>query len=292
MSASRSALRYLLAAGLTILVFGIVSAVLAVCVDPYRMFGTRGIEGWTALKPRAYQQSDLAKTYMLQRARPRTLLLGNSRVEVGLDPQSAAWPARLKPVFNAAEAGHDLFTALLFLQQDIALKPPTLVVLGVDFQDFIASGDDPADPPVGPNEMRMLVARNGTPNRASAFAYWQDAHISTLTIDAISDSILSLASQNRSSGVTMTADGFNPLHEYRAAVRSEGAYSLFAQKQAAYLAQYSGFHASDFRIPQQNPQFRYLARILLAAAAHKCNLVIFIYPYHVRYLEMLHQLGL
>ena len=83
----------------------VMSVGFTVCVDPYRMFATPVRSGWTALKPRIYGQGGLAKTYQLQRTRPKTILLGNSRVEIGIDPASAAWPLDLRPIFNAAEAG-------------------------------------------------------------------------------------------------------------------------------------------------------------------------------------------
>ena len=61
---------------------------LCVAVDPYRMYGTPVLPGWTELKPQIYDQIDLAATYQLERVRPITLLLGNSRVEVGINPES------------------------------------------------------------------------------------------------------------------------------------------------------------------------------------------------------------
>src|ERR1700680_698269 len=95
------------ACGLALLTIG-----LALWVDPYRMYGTPETPGWTALKPRIYEQIGIAKTYQLDRVAPTTLLLGNSRVEIGFDPESRLWPAGAQPVFNAAQAGMGLQTDL------------------------------------------------------------------------------------------------------------------------------------------------------------------------------------
>jgi hypothetical protein len=276
----------------TIITLSVAAVVLTVLVDPYRFFGTAPVAGWTSLKPRASQQSDLAKTYMLARARPTTLLLGNSRVEVGLDPGSSGWPAGLRPVFNAALAGHGLFSALLFLQDDLALKPPKLVVLGVDFQDFIQSGNDSSEPLENAAERRMLADRSGTTNGTREIQVWADAITSTLSINAVTDSVTTLLLQNPSRDPTLTPDGFNPLHDYDYIVRHEGAYNLFAQKLDAYEAQYRVFHPSDFRDRGKNPQFRYLMAIARACAKHRIRLIILTYPYHARYFAMLHALNL
>jgi len=90
----------------------------------------------------------------------------------------------------------------------------------------------------------------------------------------------------------MTAAGFNPLHEYRAFVERDGYYTLFARKQAEYLLQYGQFSPQSFSDPMRNPNFRYLAHIIDVAVKHDCDLVLFFYPYHSRYLDMLNQLGL
>ena len=95
----------------SILTLAALSVALTMIVDPYRLFGTAEIAGWTALKPRIYEQTGIAKTYQLERVVPAILLLGNSRIEIGLNPGSAQWPRDSGPVFNAAEAGTGLFTA-------------------------------------------------------------------------------------------------------------------------------------------------------------------------------------
>ena len=285
------ALRYFFWLGMTVLTLVVATTAICVVADPYRFFDAP-TTGWTALKPRAYQQSDLAKTYMLARTRPATILLGNSRVEVGLDPQSPEWPAYLRPVFNAALAGHDLFSALLFLQDDLALKTPKLAVVGLDFQDFIQAGKGAAAPPVGAAELRMMVDRNGRPNPLRHRQVLADALSSTLTIDALTDSLITLAQQNSSTGTTLTDRGFNPLHEYIAAVRQHGARSLFEQKEADYEKQYRTFKPADFAKPLENPEFHYLVAIIRACASHRVRLILFTYPYHSAYFALLHRAGL
>lgn len=88
------------------------------------------------MKPAAYHQA-AAKTYLLERARPITLLLGNSRIELGFDPQSEQWPETMRPVFNAGLDGRDLSIAVKIL--DGALEMPGLrhVLVGIDLPEFL-----------------------------------------------------------------------------------------------------------------------------------------------------------
>ncbi|HEX3972239.1 MAG TPA: hypothetical protein VHX19_13000, partial [Stellaceae bacterium] len=81
-----SPLRYIAWMAGTVLALAAVTIALAIVADPYDLFGTQ--LGWNEIKPRVYQQAALAKTTLLERARPATLLIGNSRIEIGFDPDS------------------------------------------------------------------------------------------------------------------------------------------------------------------------------------------------------------
>ena len=284
---NRIAIRYLALALLAATSLAAATAILTVMVDPYYAFGARLIEGLTSLKPRADEQIDIAKASLLARARPTTLILGNSRAEIGLDPRSSAWPSSLRPVFNCSLAGHDMFSELLYFLDDLALKRPRLVLVGADFQDFISAGDNNSEPPVLPLERRLLVDRHGTPNKDRWVQSLVDMGTSTMAIGALSDSFLTVASQDPRSSPTLTTDGYNPLHEYEYFVRHEGAYVLFAQKRAAYQVQYRRFKPSDFSRPALNPEFRELDALLDAARKSGTRVIVFTYPYHAEYYDML-----
>lgn len=277
-------------------IFGLacLAIVLGVVIDPYRMYGTAEAPGWTALKPRIYNQAEIAKTYQLERIAPATLLLGNSRVEIGLDPQSSRWPADAQPVFNAAMAGGNLRTALLMLRDAIALRPPHTVVLGLDFVDFLQQPDTlrPIEEPIGPDQRRVLVDRTGAPNPERPLQMWRDRVATTLTIDAVVDSVATLFDQNPEESSTITPLGFNPLHEYRLFAARQGYHALFEQKNAVYRKQYPRYPAADYLDPSSYASFRYLQAIMALTAARGCGLVLFIHPYHADYLDMLQQAGL
>jgi hypothetical protein len=289
-----SASEYLVSVATTVVTLALASILFAVLVDPYRTFGTPTIHGWTELKPRIYDEAVMAKMYQLERVRPRTILLGNSRVEVGIDPLSAVWPADARPVFNAAEAGRDLFTALIMLREAISLGNLRVAVVGVDFQDFLQTSYPAVVdiPPIGPDEQRLRVDRRGNPNARRMAQVWRDWFTSTLSMAALGDSLQTVMHQNADTTTTMTPLGFNPLHEYRLFGERNGYFELFAHAQRMYARQYTAYEVPDFSSPSRIRNYRYLQMIIDLARAQSVRLILFTPPYHADYLEMLHRLGL
>src|SRR6516164_9869851 len=280
--------------GGTVVTLVCLAIALGVAVDPYRMYGTGTAPGWTALKPRIYNQTLIAKTYQLERIRPATLLLGNSRVEIGFDPEGRAWPASASPVFNAAVAGGDLLTSLLMLRDALACRRPDTVILGLDILDLLQKPDvlPLAKQPADPDESRLLVDRDGHPNPDRPLQIWRDRIATTLTIDAVLDGLATPFDQDLEQSPTMTRHGFNPLHDYRVAAVRQGYRELFAQKNAIYRQQYARYPAPAFLEPTRFAGFRYLQNIIELTTAHAKHLVLFIQPYHADYLDMLHDIGL
>jgi hypothetical protein len=280
-------------AGLTWLSLSLLCVALCVFADPYRLFGMPTIKGLTALKPRSYEQLMMAQTVQLDRIRPRTLLLGNSRVENGFDPDSAVWPAQMRPVFNAGLPGHDMFTASRMLDEALIGGRLKTVILEADFQDFLTR-PTPLDysPPLSDSERRLRVDRAGGQNDDRKWQLLEDALHSTLTIDALYDSITTLAKQDPRFGVTMTPAGFNPLHEYELEVRQIGYAGLFAQKITAYRQRFAHVYRPDFLRPEQTENFRYLQRIISTTGKNRAKLIVFIPPYHARFLDIIHDVDL
>lgn len=284
--------RYLLCYGAALLALGVAIVIFTVAVDPYRMYGTPPIIGLTEIKPRIYEQAAMAKTYQLERTTVATIVLGNSRAEIGLDPDSSQWPEDARPVFNAALAGRGLFTSVRMLQHALAIHPLKLVVIGLDFPDFLVPQSNGSSPEIGPDELRLLVDRSGGPNGERARQLWRDRFNTTLTLDAVLDSLATVIGQNPSTGITMTLAGFNPLNNYRLEVRRNGHFQLFSQKDRTYREQLTNLPKPDFTNLDHNAGFRSLKSLLRITAENDIQTILFIHPYHARYLEIIHESGL
>lgn len=283
---------YLLTAALTILVLTLATVAFTIVVDPYRMFDTAQVAGWNEMKPRVYSQANLAKTYQLERIAPKTLLLGNSRVEVGFDPESEHWPESARPVFNGGQAGTDLFTSWALLRDAVAVKPPRTVIIGLDIIDFLQPAKDRRIEFPKDIADRMLVDDEGRTNPLRANQRRKDLLASTLTIDALLDSFTTVLSQHPSESATMTPYGFNPLKETNAYIRRSGQYGHFAEKTTSYEKQFARFTAQDFANPEAVANFRALDEILNVARDKHIRVVLFIHPYHAQFMDVMQKVGL
>ena len=71
------------------LLAGVLLTVLfVVVVDPYRLFRMVDIAGFNAVKPRPDHYQSEIKLSGARALRPAVVLMGNSRVDVGIDPDS------------------------------------------------------------------------------------------------------------------------------------------------------------------------------------------------------------
>jgi hypothetical protein len=246
---------YLLTVGCTIMLLAMVTVIFTMFVDPYRMFNTPTVPGLTEFKPRAAEQMAIAKTYQLERIAPRTLLLGNSRTEIGLDPASGQFLEEQRPVFNSAYAGRGVCISLLMLRDAIAVRIPERIILGIDFQDALSVSRVSSNPPLETSpepsdfEWRLIMDENGRPNPKREWQIWKDRFSTTLTINALIDSVTTLLHQNPVRSATLTKLGFNPLHEYIDLAKRSGYHSLFSAKDAVYRKQYSAYMKLDLANP-------------------------------------------
>jgi hypothetical protein len=278
---------FVVIAGISFLLLVSLSIALCVYVDPYRMYGTGRVQN----KPSIYHREALAKTYLIERIKPGTLILGNSQTEAGLDPKSQEWPDGERPVFNAARGGSDVFMDWRLLQHDIAVKPPQVVVLGLDFLDFVNPDAENKSTPVRDDERRLLVDRNAKPNASRGVQLWRDFFDTTLTLQAILDSVETLTQRGHPTTATMTELGFNPSRDYEAAIHQAGIEAIFLRNDNIYRNQYRSLYPSLFYSPSRNLEFRALSAIIDLAKKDDIRLIIFIPPYHSRYLEILHDTG-
>jgi hypothetical protein len=152
------------------------------------------------------------------------------------------------------------------------------VVVAADFPDFLA--------PDGGS------AVNQSDSRQTDIHPWRDRFVTSLTIDALIDSVGTLINQDPRDGATMTDTGFNPLRQMGAVARQLGYHALFAQKYRTYAAQYAAYPKPDFALPLRNANFRSLDAIVRETTARGIRLVIFINPYHCTLLELWHEDGL
>lgn len=250
-------------------------------VDPYGVFGMPDLAEINVVKPRAGQRGWLAKVYRIQQTRPKALILGNSRAEVGFDPEHTDWPVAMRPVVNAALPGTGPSTARDLFALALRTSNPQLVVLGLDFLDFRTAPDaSPEAPPSAPDPFE--------PSRQ--LRDYRDVLISS---SALRDSIVTVLAQRDPYSRDLTRLGFNPMRDHVRIAKSEGYEVLFAQKDLDNVRNYTRGPKSIFVSgTKMSDAFSSLRQILEVAHAGNVDLRLVIYPYHARILELFHATGL
>src|ERR1700722_2220382 len=168
------------------------AALINLVIDPYGVYGWISILGVNQMKTQAVDESRLAKPYMVEREQPTTLLLGSSRVEVGFDPKSAAWPVAMQPVFNLGMPGSGPYEQYRLLQHALATTHPKYVLIGTSFGDWhiqpsrtiINAGALDASRLSRDFDARLRVTVDGEPNPNMVAARAHDIATTLLSLDA------------------------------------------------------------------------------------------------------------
>lgn len=267
-------------------------------IDPYGLFGTPRWVGFNQLKPAASSRVRIIKPYQVLRVHPNSLIAGNSRPEMGLDPNYSCWETNEHPVYSLTTPGSSVYMQVRQVQHALSARPVKTVLFGVDFLDFLVlKGTTPPQsrwpPPPQAFEQRLRVTATGTENPDYVWQAMQDHLQALFTLEAVVDSVKTVLMQGASGVQTRTELGFNPADEYYIdLIRHEGQAVLFRQKNNEVLSRLAGNAWSIFyRDSDESLSFEALRRLKEMAKRYQVELILFINPYHADYLEIIFQSG-
>lgn len=266
-------------------------------VDPYLLFDVQRVPGFNELKPSVDTRERMMKAYQAERVVARTLVLGSSRPDLGIDPASSAWPASAKPVYNLGLAGGNVSTALHYLRHYLASQPgkvPQTVLVGLDFEAFLYRADPATAAPATPDELeqRLAVDGGGKPNEKRYLRVLSDHALGLLSLDAVFDSVRTIAGNRGYRGGDLKPDGHLSDAALRSTAESDGFKVLFDHKNIETVKQFS----NPRRMLSDTPggPIRHLhsvAELLAYAKEHRIDVVLMIQPAHVSRLELLDRMG-
>lgn len=251
-----------------------------VVIDPYGYFRLAAIPGINVKKPRPDIDMVEIKAAGVRAVKPDALILGNSRAEVGFDPEHPGFLRRGLTAYNFSIPGSDLETSWRQLKDDVPFPRPKLVVLGLDFQDFLI---DPAADSMG----------HPDPAPQSAWASLRKRLQAAYTLSALVDSITTVLIQSRPYAATLTARGFNPMRDYVPITRIDGWHALFRHKAEGVarslvtLPKSVLAHGAD-----RSPPLDLVRKIVRTSLAQGTELHLVIYPYHSQLLTLYDAAGL
>jgi hypothetical protein len=269
----------------------ILGCVIGLCIlaDPYAVIGTPRIVGLNANKPAAADWPRVTKAYMVQRADPVTLIMGNSTADVGFNPDSRAWPAKDKPVFNLAIDGGLPRTHLRYLQHALSVTHPAHVIIAVNFIESLIlppKHNSAAAQDQFAFETRMLVREDGTPNPNYPLGHLEDLVFATLSFDALGDSIDTMLHQRAAEETFETAEGWNNGGKFRRWAREDGFNTLIMNKDRAKIPDWMRWRASD------GAEVGPVLSMVRLALSHHADVTVVILPNHADEMEILHALRL
>src|SRR5260221_7358528 len=109
-------------------------------IDPFWRFDLVSISGINTQRGQFAPWARLAKAGVVCRMQPTSLVMGTSRVEVGLDPHHPGWQSIPGPTYNLGLAGTGLEEIYLTLQHAVHASPGLRrIVMGLDFLMFNAN---------------------------------------------------------------------------------------------------------------------------------------------------------
>lgn len=250
-----------------------------VAVDPLAIFGTPRIAGFNATKPYLDHHRDLARWQAARRLCPTAGIFGNSRAEIGFDPEHPGFAAHDLVAYNHAIPGTPINIALRQLHWlDDAGCRPKLVIVGVDFFDFLGAPPARVPPPAIPPAPRI----DGSVLAETVFS-----------VTGLRDSLNTIAIQHASHPATLSPRGFNPLLNYIPEVSQSGHYALFRQRALENLKNWTRkaprIHPDD---GSQSVEYAGLDAFLHDAATMGATVHVVIYPYHAQIRLMMERAGL
>lgn len=270
-----------------------------VLVDPYAVFGAPRLSGFNKTKPFAGGRAYVGKLHQVLRVAPKGLIVGNSRPEMGLSPEHPCWPAAARPVYNIALPGLSVYMQVRYAQHSQAAGSARVLVIGVDFVDFLLRGRPPADPSRWPPANAQVEAEgfavgpDGRPADGFRQARFANYAYAAVSLDTLGHSLATIARQSGEFPRTRTPAGFNPAEGiFWPIVRSEGPRVLFEQKNREMADRLSGNDLAFLASGQTwSAEFEALRRLVRQSRAAGTETVVFINPYHAEYLVLLDAAG-
>lgn len=271
-----------LGTGLAALIGLIALAILANWfIDPYGLYSKESRKGVNERRTHPDRiLADVKLTVVRERA-PSALILGNSRAEIGLDPEHPVWAERGLNAYNLSLPGRGIETVRDQIHA-VSNQMPKAIVLSADYLDFLV------DPRQASSTLPAPASSQRTALETLNFGF-----TTLMSIQASIDSIETLRLQQDPERPSMTQKGFNPLREYQRIARVDGYALMFRQRAEENARRYArspkGLFAQD---GQSSLPWLALSDVLAQAGRSGSQVWIVIHPYHAQILALFEPLGM
>jgi hypothetical protein len=263
--------RYLIQLSIAVAFISAAVVCLVYLVDPYDYWGHQRLRRLTAAKPEAAKHLSEIKGRQYLRIKPQVLIVGNSRVAVGLDP--AAYKAKLsKTVYNFGLPGSYISATLTQVAGLLASHKPEKILIDLDYTDFpVLANDWASDNPNIPHLTHTPQDR--------LKLYTQ----TNFSLSAWVDMIATVSESQKSIPRTVRPDGYFGMEWIADSIASEGAQAVFDMKQRAeqpiLVRKFSGKHIK-WPVAGQNAFAKALDSFVVLSQKQNIEVVLFVSPVH------------
>ncbi|VAV92396.1 hypothetical protein MNBD_ALPHA01-584 [hydrothermal vent metagenome] len=265
--------------------------------DPYLLHGIKRINGFNKIKPAAGSHSSQSKIHLAHKADINLLIIGNSRPEMGIDPDHFFFKKNNLKAYNLAQPGSTLNTQYGYAMDILREKNIKIILIAVDFIDFLTPKKTMSDPYQWPPQKTSANKRqkfnwDGSVNTDYRYQYFKDIYLPLISLDTLQDSLRTLFNQ-RDNSSDLLNNGFNPAKDMEQITHTDGVKTLFKQKIPQVI---TSFTSQDWKTntPGYNwsPDFNKLQFLLDYLQDKGIETKVFINPYHMQYLEIIENSGL
>jgi len=263
--------RYSIYFVISMLAIGLCIGLFNYAVNPYLMFNTPKVLNLGDKKPESDTRVRMFKKYQANFSDYNTLIIGNSRVEMGINPNSPLFENR--QVYNLGIPGIGVNGQLAYAEHVMETQAIEQIFISLDFLDFLSF-----------NANAQFQAYSLDINEI------EDCFASTLSIDATVSSIITLLSQSQYSP-TRLQNGFNPAQDYWPIIKYEGQAVLFEQKISQVQAGLQGkIWQPSMKQREHSPLFTLIDSVK-KWQAEGLKVHVFINPYHSEYYKQIEIAG-
>jgi len=261
-------------------------------VNPARMFAMPDIDGFNRSMSNFFLGMFVSQPYIFCRDAPEVVILGTSRAGASLRTDHPAWAGRR--VYNFALPGSTAVIQWRNFQHASATGELEMAVVSLDFLMFNSCNPQQLQPHFQEYLQRL---RGGDSSNTQYPQRWLADHLAELTgWSTLLDSWSTIQAQSRfadgkEGGMHLLADGFWQT------CNVGGARQRRSFKQVEQRHMNSGWFPPpldcfELRRPGSDSQFEYLRRLLEQAYQQDTHLVVYFSPFHARFAEAMHAVGL
>lgn len=279
---------------LMMLLLGIVFT-FSLVIDPYGLHGNSKIIRVNNIKPVMINHSRMIKAYEVNAVKPKTIFLGSSTVEVGLNPDANMLSDLPKPIYNLGLSGALEYETYRYLQESLIKGNLESVIFELHFTSYVNKKNE-----VGFKEERLTVNQKG--NKRSqleiSYNYLQDLLEHSISSNAIIDILKTFAySFLNKPAVGYYANGQRNIDHWKHTLESKSGYgsSFYLSNLETKIKQKSAHICrGDFdelqnvkELKESKRQILYLSKILNLVKNNNLNMKVYISPDHAWALENL-----